>query len=82
MTRTTVGRLARAVHLNAERIDAETWRVSGGEHPHFVTTAGCDCADAAFRPGFACKHVLAVRLRSGDAETLSGLRAIVPKEAR
>lgn len=83
MTSAAVDRLARGVHLDAERIDTETWRVTGGHRPHTVTPAGCDCMDATLHGAKQpCKHLLAVRLRTGHAETLKALRAIVPVPSR
>lgn len=83
MTAPAVARLARAVHLDAERIDRAMWRVTGGECPHIVTAAGCDCMDATLHGAKQpCKHVLAVRLRVGHADTLKALRAIVPEPSR
>ena len=73
-----VGRLARAVHLDCERIGNGAWQVTGGVTAHVVDEHGaeCDCFDYA-RRGEACKHILAVRLRLGDRETLEGLRLLV-----
>jgi hypothetical protein len=75
-------RLARAVHLDAEPVDGGAWRVAGGATSHTVTPdGGCDCTDYGVR-AVACKHVLAVRLRSGERETLDALRALVPLPPR
>ena len=73
-------RLARAVHLDAERLDTGAWRVTGGANVHEVNAdaTACDCTDYAVRGG-SCKHLLAVKLRAGDSETLRKLRAIVPQ---
>ena len=49
-------RLARAVHLNVERLRDHTYRVSGGEREHLVSldeALECDCEDRAYR-GVAC----------------------------
>lgn len=73
-------RLARAVHLEAERIGNGAWTVSGGAGLHHVVSAdatSCDCENYRLRGG-PCKHALAVRLRLGDLGTLRPLRAIVP----
>ncbi|CAN5872038.1 hypothetical protein BH11GEM2_BH11GEM2_06650 [soil metagenome] len=71
-------RLARAVHLEAERIGNGAWTVSGGRELHVVSedTTECDCTDHQVRGG-PCKHALCVRLRLGDVPTLRALRTIV-----
>jgi hypothetical protein len=78
-------RLARAVHLDAERIAGGAWTVTGGATPHTVTAdaSACDCTDYTVRGG-PCKHILAVRLRSGDSATLDALRGLVvaPRRVR
>lgn len=78
-------RLARACHLDVERVTSGTWVVSGGARPHLVAAdaSSCDCTDFGVRGG-PCKHILAVRLQAGDAETLRALRALVaaPRPAR
>lgn len=73
-----LARLARAVHLNVERIDASRWAVRGGagEHVVDVSREACDCTDFRVRGG-PCKHVWAVRLRRGDQEAIDALRALV-----
>jgi helicase len=62
-------RLRRALDLTVRKHSTSTFVVSGGLEPHRLQRTGkhtleCDCADAA--KGNLCKHVLAVRLRSGD----------------
>ncbi|HLA88894.1 MAG TPA: hypothetical protein VJL28_00500 [Gemmatimonadaceae bacterium] len=76
-------RLARAVHLDAERLDTGAWRVTGGAHVHEVNAdaTACDCTDYAVR-GRSCKHLLAVRLRSGDSEAPLRLIVVAPRRAR
>jgi hypothetical protein len=78
-----LGRLARAVHLDAVRLVNGAWRVTGGANVHEVTSeaTACDCTDYGVRGG-ACKHLLAVRLHTGDPETLAALRALVPLPRR
>lgn len=77
-------RLARAVHLDAQRTGGG-WCVSGGAALHLVSDdlTACDCADFVIRGG-VCKHQLAARLASGDAETLRELRALIaiPRQRR
>jgi hypothetical protein len=72
------------VHLDAERLEGGAWRVSGGASVHEVTAdaSACDCADFTVHGGL-CKHILAVRLRSGDRDVVDGLRVLVaPPRAR
>ena len=78
-----LARLARAVHLSAERRPDGTWLVSGGAAPHVVNPdAGiCDCADFACRGG-PCKHLARVQLALGDPGTVSALGAVVPMPKR
>lgn len=74
-----VRRLARAVHLDAERLYMDTWRVTGGASVHIVHPASgrCDCVDSTMRPGSRCKHALAVALATLDDDLRAGLRALV-----
>jgi len=78
-----LSRLARAVHLDAERLNAHHWRVWGGAAEHVVDAdrGTCDCPDFRLR-GRVCKHILAARLRSGDVELLNALRDLVPMPRR
>lgn len=76
-------RLARAVHLDAERTGyGSTYWVSGGEVDHLVNLAAdagpeCDCED--HRRGVAqCKHILRARMAEGHAEVLNRLRFFIP----
>ncbi len=75
------GRLSRAVHLTAKRIDVDTYRVRGGTADHMVEVEDgrcyCDCIDAQVR-GDTCKHSLLVRLLAGDEEVVRALREVVP----
>ena len=74
-------RLARAVHLDAERIADHTYRVSGGEREHRVcldASPECDCEDAVYRRA-ACSHTLAAMLMEGDRDCLRTLRFWVPR---
>jgi len=74
-------RLARAVHLNVERLRDHTYRVSGGEREHLVSldeALECDCEDRAYR-GVACSHLLAAMLAEGDRDCLRSLRYWVPR---
>ena len=61
-------RLRRALELTVVR-HGPGYEVTGGLEPHLVTMVAvptCDCAD--FAKGNTCKHVMAVRLKSGDLE--------------
>ena len=74
-------RLARAVHLDVHGTGPGRYEVSGGAEPHSVLKQadgwGCDCADFQFAGGF-CKHVLVVRLVSGDRTLIESLRLLIP----
>ena len=76
-------RLARAVWLEATRLGAGRYVVSGGRAEHEVdlqAPAGqrCDCLDYLTR-GQLCKHLLCARLREGDPAVLGALRLLVPE---
>ncbi|HEU4454874.1 MAG TPA: hypothetical protein VFR81_17560 [Longimicrobium sp.] len=80
-----LGRLERAMALQAFPLGARRFEVTGGDEPHFVDLAPgaacpCDCPDLAWRGGprdGPCKHVLRARLAEGDAETLLAVAALV-----
>jgi len=78
-------RLARAVHLTAQRVARGRYVVTGGAGAHVVTVtesgAACDCADFSIRGG-PCKHIVACRLRRGDPSMLAALRDLVPMPRR
>lgn len=61
-------RLRRALELKVTDAEGGTFRVTGGLEPHLVQLCQghchCDCPD--FEGGMVCKHILAVRLHSGD----------------
>ena len=77
------GRLARAIHLDAQRIDVGAYLVTGGAQDHTVEVDGgrcfCNCPDAQARDGDSCKHALLVRLLNGDPEVAKALRQLVPE---
>lgn len=79
-----LARLARACHLHAAPIGARLWSVTGGAGIHLVDAElqSCDCTDYAMHPGEPCKHILAVRLRQGDAVLLDALGRLVPLPRR
>jgi helicase len=69
-------RLRRALELNVVR-RGPRYEVTGGLEPHLVALTPaptCDCPD--FGRGNTCKHLLAVRLRSGDAEVARATNAL------
>ena len=78
-------RLARAVHLDCERMTPETFRVSGGSADHVVAVANgevrCDCYDAQYH-GDGCKHALLVRLVAGDQSVVKALRQLIAPPRR
>ena len=76
-------RVARAVHLTIDERAPGIFEVRGGAGVHTVDLGAgtCDCTDFAVHGG-PCKHLLAVRLRRGDAEALEALRAVVPMPSR
>ena len=77
----SLDRLARAVHLNVERLTDHRYRVSGGEREHLVSldeALECDCENRAYR-GVACAHLLACMLAEGDRDCLRSLRYWVPR---
>lgn len=78
-------RLARAVHLEAEPLDRNSWLVTGGRRAHVISAQlrVCDCVDQAVRHS-ECKHVLRVRLALGDSELVRALCTLVrlPRRTR
>ena len=79
------GRLARAIHLDCQRVKPDVWLVSGAAADHTVeVVAGgvrCGCMDSTVR-GPGCKHELAVRLHAGDPEVVLALRRLVAPPRR
>ncbi len=78
-------RLARAIHLDCQRVKPDTWLVSGGTADHVVEVVNgevrCDCYDSQYH-GDGCKHSLLVRLVAGDAEVVKVLRRLVAPPRR
>lgn len=84
-----LGRLARSLQLDGERVGQGRYKVTGGAQVHWVdlyttTVPRCDCGDHLWREQI-CKHILAALLREGDervVRALAGLarrwRAVVP----
>jgi hypothetical protein len=72
-------RLRRSLALVGERVGEGQYRVTGGEHEHWVDlyTSGhprCDCGDHLWRER-VCKHILAALLREGNERVV---RALAP----
>ena len=78
--------LARAVHLDVERLADHRYRVTGGSRPHEVDltrSPECGCEDATFQKAYACQHLTACMLYEGDRDAIRTLRVWVPRpEAR
>ena len=84
MSTTTVAidprRLARALYLECQQEEPDTFRVWGGTQSHTVEcgqVTRCNCVDFQMH-GDGCKHVLRVLLAQGDAEVLRTLQLLVP----
>jgi hypothetical protein len=72
-------RLARAVHLDVERLHDHTYRVVSLHHAYLVdltTDPECACPDRTIR-GAACKHILGCMLAEGDRDVIRTLRTLV-----
>jgi hypothetical protein len=72
-----LARLGRSLLLHGERVDEGRYRVTGGEHDHWVDlyTAShprCDCGDHLWRERI-CKHILAALLREGHERVIEAL---------
>ena len=70
-------RLGRSLLLHGERVGDGRYRVTGGEHDHWVdlyTTSHprCDCGDHLWREQI-CKHILAALLREGHGRVVDAL---------
>ena len=70
-------RLERSLRLHGERVAVGRYRVTGGNHEHWVDlyTAShprCDCGDHLWRERI-CKHILAALLREGNERVVSAL---------
>jgi len=73
----SLGRLARAIHLDVERVSDHRYRVTGGSRPHEVDltrSPECGCEDATFQKVYACQHLMACMLAEGDRDCLRSLR--------
>lgn len=70
-------RLERSLDLHGERVGDGRYRVTGGDHVHWVdlSTAShprCDCGDHLWRDRI-CKHILAALLREGNERVVESL---------
>lgn len=70
-------RLERSLTLHGERVGDGRYRVTGGDHVHWVDlgTAAhprCDCGDHLWRDRL-CKHILAALLREGNERVVESL---------
>ena len=78
-------RLARAVHLDCDRISLNQYLVTGGTADHVVTVQDgrvwCHCIDSQWK-GDNCKHSLVTRLTCGDPLVAKALRMLVPRPHR
>ncbi|MGK7312552.1 MAG: hypothetical protein ACN0LA_09985 [Candidatus Longimicrobiales bacterium M2_2A_002] len=70
-------RLARAVHLETERLAFGTWRVGAWTVDE---DQGCNCPDRTIRQ-VTCKHEMAVRLSCLDPDLLDAFRQLLPEAA-
>jgi hypothetical protein len=73
-------RLGRSLQLHGERVGEGRYRVTGGEHDHWVdlyTTSHpcCDCGDHLWRERI-CKHILAALLREGHDRVVEALGSL------
>lgn len=76
-----LARLERGLGLRAERVGDGRYRVTGGEHVHWVDLYSqrvprCDCGDHLWRER-VCKHMLAALLREGDERVLRAIGELV-----
>jgi hypothetical protein len=78
-----LGRLERSLGLHGERVADGRYRVTGGDHEHWVdlyTTSypRCDCGDHLWRERI-CKHILAALLREGNERVVSALPRLLER---
>ena len=76
-------RLERSLGLRGERVAVGRYRVTGGNHEHWVDlyTAShprCDCGDHLWRERI-CKHILAALLREGNERVVSALPRLLAR---
>ena len=75
------GRLERSLQLSGDLVGTGQYRVTGGEHEHWVDlyTTGhprCDCGDHLWRDQ-VCKHILAALLREGNGDVIHAVGGLV-----
>jgi hypothetical protein len=76
-------RLERSLGLHGERIGDGRYRITGGDHEHWVDlrTAAhprCDCGDHLWRDRI-CKHILAALLREGNERVVTALPRLLAR---
>ena len=76
-------RLERSLALHGERVGDGRYRVTGGDHVHWVDlgTAShprCDCGDHLWRDRI-CKHILAALLREGNERVVESLGSLLER---
>jgi hypothetical protein len=79
--------MARAVQLDAVRLEDNSWLVTGGALPHVLSADGRECGCLDFQlhnrgDGYRCKHLVRVGLIEGRAEDWAALRELVAKPKR
>lgn len=80
-----LGRLERALSLQAVPLGGLRFEISGGEDRHYVDLSPtapcpCDCGDMIWRGGPSdgpCKHMLRARLALGDANVILAVAVLV-----
>jgi len=76
-------RLERSLGLRGERVGEGRYRVSGGDHEHWVdlytsSMPRCDCGDHLWRERI-CKHILAALLREGNDRVIGALGGLLAR---
>lgn len=76
-------RLERSLGLRGERVGPGRYRVTGGDHDHWVDLYSashprCDCGDHLWRERI-CKHILAALLREGNERVLTALPRLLAR---
>ena len=74
-------RVERGVQLDCEPAGDGRYKVTGGDSIHWVDLVSrdhprCDCGDYLWRDAI-CKHIIAARLREGDADVISEVGTLV-----
>ena len=76
-------RLERSLGLRGERVGQGRYRVTGGDHEHWVdlytsSMPRCDCGDHLWRERI-CKHILAALLREGNDRVIGALGGLLAR---